>query len=46
VDYTNSTTGASVTLGGSSNGTASDGLGGTDTLINIEACALRNSTTP
>jgi hypothetical protein len=36
-DYTASTTGASVTLGGSSNGTASDGLGGTDTLISIEA---------
>jgi Ca2+-binding RTX toxin-like protein len=35
-DYTSSTTGASVTLGGSSNGTASDGLGGTDTLISIE----------
>jgi Ca2+-binding RTX toxin-like protein len=35
-DYTNSTTGVNVTLGGTSNGTASDGWGGTDTLINIE----------
>jgi Ca2+-binding RTX toxin-like protein len=37
VDYTSSTAGANVTLGGTSNGTAQDGLGGVDTLINIEA---------
>lgn len=37
VDYTSSTAGVSVTLGGTGNGTAQDGLGGTDTLINIEA---------
>jgi uncharacterized delta-60 repeat protein len=36
-DYTTSTSGANVTLGGTGNGTAQDGLGGTDTLINIEA---------
>jgi Ca2+-binding RTX toxin-like protein len=36
-DYTSSTAGADVTLGGTGNGTASDGLGGTDTLVNIEA---------
>ena len=35
-DYTTSTAGVVVTLGGTSNGTASDGLGGTDTLISIE----------
>jgi Ca2+-binding RTX toxin-like protein len=37
VDYTSSTAGANVVLGGTANGTAQDGLGGTDTLINIEA---------
>jgi Ca2+-binding RTX toxin-like protein len=37
VDYTTSTTGVTVTLNGLGNGSASDGLGGTDTLINIEA---------
>ena len=37
VDYASSTSGAKVTLGGTGTGTAQDGLGGTDTLINIEA---------
>ncbi len=37
VDYTTSTTGVTVTLGGAGNGSALDGLGGTDTLISIEA---------
>ncbi len=37
VDYQSSTTGVRVTLGGTSAGTAADGFGGTDTLINIEA---------
>jgi Ca2+-binding RTX toxin-like protein len=35
-DYTTSTSGAIVTLGGAGVGTASDGLGGTDTLRSIE----------
>ncbi|MBG9389182.1 calcium-binding protein [Caenimonas aquaedulcis] len=35
-DYNTSTAGVNVTLGGASPGTASDGLGGTDTLLNIE----------
>jgi Ca2+-binding RTX toxin-like protein len=35
-DYTDSTGAVNVTLGGASAGTASDGWGGTDTLINIE----------
>ncbi|HAX19216.1 MAG TPA: hypothetical protein DCY64_02895 [Hydrogenophaga sp.] len=35
-DYTTSTSGAQVTLGGAGVGTASDGLGGSDTLISIE----------
>lgn len=35
-DYVTSTTGVEVTLGGSGPGIASDGLGGTDTLISIE----------
>jgi Ca2+-binding RTX toxin-like protein len=37
VQFNSSTAAVNVTLGGSSNGTAQDGLGGTDTLINIEA---------
>jgi Ca2+-binding RTX toxin-like protein len=37
VEYVSSTAGVSVTLGGSAAGTAQDGLGGTDTLLNIEA---------
>ena len=37
VDYTSSTAGVVVTLGGTAEGTASDGLGGTDTLRSIEA---------
>src|SRR6185369_6990208 len=37
VDYNTSTSGVSVTLGGAGLGTAQDGLGGVDTLINIEA---------
>ncbi|MEP7300972.1 MAG: calcium-binding protein [Caldimonas sp.] len=37
VEYTASTSGVNVTLGGTGIGTASDGLGGTDTLIDIEA---------
>ena len=36
VYYDRAPTGVNVTLGGTSNGTAQDGLGGTDTLINIE----------
>ena len=36
-DYTSSTSGVNVTLGGTSTGTAQNGLGGTDTLISIEA---------
>jgi Ca2+-binding RTX toxin-like protein len=36
VDYASSSAGASVTLGGASAGSASDGLGGTDVLKNIE----------
>lgn len=36
VDYSTSPLAVVVTLGGLSNGTASDGFGGTDTLINIE----------
>lgn len=36
VYYDNSPAAVTVTLGGSNNGTASDGFGGTDTLINIE----------
>lgn len=36
VDYTTSSQGVNVRLGGTSNGTAEDGLGGTDTLISIE----------
>jgi uncharacterized delta-60 repeat protein len=35
-DYANSTTGAAVTLGGAIDGSAQDGLGGTDVLRNIE----------
>jgi Ca2+-binding RTX toxin-like protein len=34
--YDNSPAAVTVTLGGTSNGTAADGWGGTDTLINIE----------
>nr|MCU0957325.1 hypothetical protein [Hydrogenophaga sp.] len=37
VDYNNSPTGVVVQLGGSSDGFAEDGFGGTDTLVNIEA---------
>ncbi len=37
VEYVSSTAGVSVTLGGSAAGTAQDGMGGTDTLLNIEA---------
>jgi Ca2+-binding RTX toxin-like protein len=37
VDYDSSTAGVVVTLGGGAPGSASDGLGGTDTLLNIEA---------
>lgn len=36
VYYDNSPTAVTVTLGGTASGTASDGWGGTDTLINIE----------
>ncbi len=36
-DYTSSTGGANVTLGGTADGSALDGLGGTDVLRNIEA---------
>ena len=36
-DYNTATRAVVVTLGGTSAGTAQDGLGGTDTLINIEA---------
>jgi len=36
VDYASSSSGVSVTLGGTSAGSGSDGLGGTDTLKNIE----------
>jgi len=36
-DYTTSTSGVTVTLGGTGTGSAQDGLGGTDTLISIEA---------
>ena len=36
VEYLWSPAGVNVTLGGASNGSASDGFGGTDTLINIE----------
>lgn len=36
VYYDNSPMAVNVTLGGAANGTASDGWGGTDTLINIE----------
>lgn len=36
VYYDNSPTAVNVTLGGTASGTASDGWGGTDTLINIE----------
>jgi Ca2+-binding RTX toxin-like protein len=36
VDYTNSPTGVIVTLNDTLNGSASDGFGGTDTLISIE----------
>lgn len=36
-DYNNATSAVVVTLGGTAAGTAQDGLGGTDTLINIEA---------
>jgi len=37
VDYTSSTSGVIVTLGGAGDGSASDGFGGTDVLRNIEA---------
>ena len=37
VQFNNSTAGVSVTLGGTGTGTAQDGLGGTDTLLGIEA---------
>lgn len=37
VEYGSSTAGVNITLGGTGKGTAQDGLGGTDTLINIEA---------
>jgi len=36
-DYDSASTGVTVTLGGTGNGTAQDGQGGTDTLISIEA---------
>ena len=36
IDFSSSTTGVVVTLGGSGTGSASDGLGGTDTFVNIE----------
>lgn len=36
-DYNTSPTGVVVQLGGASNGSAADGFGGTDTLVNIEA---------
>jgi Ca2+-binding RTX toxin-like protein len=42
VDYTNSITGVTVRLGGTQDGSAQDGFGGTDTLKNIEA--VRGST--
>lgn len=41
-DYLTATAAVTVTLGGTGNGTASDGLGGTDTLISIEG--VRGST--
>ena len=37
VDYTTSTSGVDVVLGGTGQGKAQDGLGGIDALINIEA---------
>jgi Ca2+-binding RTX toxin-like protein len=40
--YTSSPSGVNVTLGGLSAGTASDGFGGTDTLINIEEVRASN----
>ena len=36
-DFTTATAAATVTLGGTANGTALDGQGGTDTLISVEA---------
>ncbi len=48
VDYSTSPLAVVVTLGGLSNGTASDGFGGTDTLINVEevrASALNDTLT-